>query len=280
MEITAALSGVEITEESRYIDHTNATPFEENCAEIQDYLTNFTSTTASEKRMVYHSAGQSMATALKYVDTGTIQGDDRGNEYYESEDIVGHLFNIEQYIAVIATEDDMYSFTPSMKSYVYSSLITAAAAVSGSGSSSSSSLQNDSNDSATLRGLAVFFYGKCEREIYGYQRSSVSYCVDAVRHYVSYIIEDVDHENPLYYFDGLLSTFHRDISSFVSQSEMTKTIFVDLTESFVIPYAPLEISGQVFNDHPVLQNTIEDLWFSNYDFSPYTDQSFALIVNA
>ena len=273
METTNALSGVEITEESRYIDHTNATPFEENCAEIQRYLKKSIATVASEKRIVNQSAGQSMTTVLKYVDTSTTE-----EGIGEDEDVIGRLFKVKQYVAMVATEDDMYSFTPSMKSYVYSSLITASAAVSGA--SCPSSLQDGGNDSDNLRDIAVFFYGKCEREIYGYHRLSISYCVDAVRHYISYILEDVDRGNPLYYLDGLLSTFQRDISSFVHQSEITKTVFVELMESFVIPYAPLEVSGQVFNDHPVLQNTIEDLWFSNYDFSPYTDQSFALIVKA
>ena len=83
MEMTNALSGVEITEESRYIDHTNATPFEENCAEIQRYLKRSIATVASEKRIVNQSAGQSMTTVLKYVDTSTTEegiGEDVGEE--------------------------------------------------------------------------------------------------------------------------------------------------------------------------------------------------------
>ena len=278
MEGTTALSGVEITEESRYIDHTNATTFEEHCAEIQGYLTDATAAFASEKYLSYHSAGQSMATVVKCVDLRKVEGITRMNDESEAKDVVNELFQVKQYVAVVATEDDMHTFTPSMKSYVYSSLITAAAAISTG--SCSAPLQSGGEDSIDHRSLPVFFYGKCEHEIYGYHRQPISYCVDAIRHFISYVLDDIDRESPLYYFDGLLSTFYRDISNFVNQGEVTKTVFVDLIERFVIPYPPLEISGQVFNDHPVMQNTIEDLWFSSSDFSPYTDQSFALTVNA
>ena len=295
-EVTAALTGVEITEESRYIDHTNATPFEESCAEIQDFLkktiasiATTTATTTSllppdEKSTIYQCAGQSMATVLKFIDAGakdrsTSTMTEAATSIDEGEDIIRHLFKVAQYVALIAAEDDMRSFTPSMKSYVYSSLITAAASVSSASHSAAAAAAAAGSDKST-QDLSVFFFGKCEREIYGYQRLSLSYCVDAVRHYISYIMEDIDHESPLYYFDGLLSAFHKDLASFLSHNEVTKTVFVELTECFVISYVPLEVSGQNFHDHPVLQNTIEDLWFSNYDFSPYTDVQFALIVKA
>ena len=161
MEITAALSGVEITEESRYIDHTNATPFEEHCAEIQDYLTNATVTTASKKCIIYHCAGQSMATVMEYVGTKKVEGGNGRNDDGEVEDIVGHVFPVKQYIAVVATEDDMYTFTPSMKSYVFSTLITAAAATSAaSWSSFPRTGGDDSADSAIHRNLAIFFLWK------------------------------------------------------------------------------------------------------------------------
>ena len=83
-------------------------------------------------------------------------------------------------------------------------------------------------------------------------------------------MEGVDSQHELYHFDGIIRVFFRDLQEFTDpQESATRAVRVSLTESFAFA-GHRELSAtrpqpQPFSQHPVIQNTLEDLWFAVCD---------------
>jgi hypothetical protein len=93
-----------------------------------------------------------------------------------------------------------------------------------------------------------------------------------VKHYLSKVFEDVTVEHPMYYFDGIITQFFKQLSDYSNTAE--KLVLVSLVESYYIDEVPILESNPNGNIpiimHPVTLNTLEDLWFPGFDPSSYT----------
>jgi hypothetical protein len=124
------------------------------------------------------------------------------------------------------------------------------------------------------------------REVYGYQKSVISYGVELVRHFSSYVYDDITVNHPMYYFDGILNVFLKELSEFMGQYEtVSKTIFVDLKETYCITdRLKTDTKAELEAYHPVIIYTLEDLWFtkSNQNLNSgiaYSQGSFNLSID-
>lgn len=255
----SGLAGVEQVEDSRFVDHTNVTPWESLCNSIQQHVKLNSSGNAETKTLEFYCEGQSHIARLRIIRATKASSNDR----------IRKLFGFSDYISLFS-DAELTSLTPSTKSYMLSSLITGTVV-----STADKSLAEIEDEVV----LPAFLQSKSHREIYGYLKASQSYGVDCVKHYLSQVFEDVTLENPMYYFDGIITQFFKQLSNYSNRVE--KIVLVSLVESYYIDELSVLDShngNKPIANHPVTLNTLEDLWFPGFDPSFYTGQHVRIAV--